>query len=180
MNDILPPNFPVLATQSKRQMKDLEMVGNLLLLFEEGPRSYPQDQLDAAYSNRDENWAEREIVTKEFTTAIIIISEIMSADLSGTLVRSRLKNQTDFYSLAGAIHKLQRAGPLPPAKAMAERLQAFIGFVDDPDRRAMFSPAESYYAASRSASNDQGPRQTRINMISGVISGDLSVPGFNP
>jgi len=63
---------------------------------------------------------------------------------------------------------------------MAERLQAFIGFVDDPDRRATFSPADSYYAASRSASNDQGPRQTRINMISGVISGDLPVPGNNP
>ena len=110
MNDILPPNFPVLATQSKRQMKDLEMVGNLLLLFEEGPRSYSQDQLDAAYSNRDENWAEREIVAKEFTTAIIIISEITSADPSGTLVRSRQSNR--FLQLSGSNPQVAKSGPI--------------------------------------------------------------------
>jgi hypothetical protein len=180
MGDILPTNFPVLAAQSRRQMKDLEMVGNLLLLFEEGPRSYSQDQLDAAYSNREENWNERELVAKQFTGALIAISEIISADPNGTLVRSRLKNQTDFYSLAGAIHNLQKKGSLPPPAVMAQRLQAFIAIVDDPESKGKYSPAESYFAASRSASNDQGPRGTRINMIEGVISGDLPLPGNKP
>lgn len=60
MTDILPDKFPSMATQSRRQMKDLEMVGNLLLLIEEGARSYSQDQLDAAYSDRDEGWGDRD------------------------------------------------------------------------------------------------------------------------
>ncbi len=75
------------------------MVGNLLLLVEEGARSYSQDQLDAAYSSRDEDWTERERVAKEFTAAIIAIAEIVLADRDAILVKSRLKNQTDFYSL---------------------------------------------------------------------------------
>lgn len=176
MNDILPEKFPTLAAQSKRQMKDLEMVGSLLLLMEEGPRSYSQDQLDAAYSDRDEDWAERALVAKQFTAATIAIAEILAADADGLLVKSRLKNQTDYYSLAGAIQTLQQTKKFPAPAVACERLKSFIAIVEDADRRAKFQPAESYYAASRSASNDQGPRQTRIATISGVISGELPLP----
>jgi hypothetical protein len=171
--EILPPNFPIIASQSRKQMKDTELVGNLLLLIEEGVRSYSQDQLDEAYSNRDEDWAERERVAKEFTGSLILIAEILRADTDGTLVRSRLRNQADFYSLVGAIHALQRSGKLPNGETVASRLKSFIATVDDPAQREKFSWAAAYYAASRSASNDQGPRQTRINMISGVVSGEL-------
>jgi hypothetical protein len=179
MIDILPTNFPVLAAQSRRQMKDLEMVGNLLLLIEEGPRSYSQDQIDAAYSDRDENWAQRKVVAKEFTAAIIAIAGAISADPSGVLLRSTLKNQTDFYSLVGAIRNLQKAGNLPLPETMADRLKGFIEFVEDEDSRAKFPPAEAYYYASRSASNDQGPRQTRINVIEAAI-GEGLFPGKSP
>jgi hypothetical protein len=176
MIDILPLNFPVMAAQSRRQMKDLEMVGNLLLLIEEGARSYSQDQLDAAYSTRDEDWTDRPRVAKEFTAAIITIAEIISSDHEGILVKSRLRNQTDFYSLTGAIHNLQRDTKLPSSSTAAERLKAFLEIVDDEDRRSKYMPANAYYAASRSASNDHGPRQTRINIISGVISNEPPIP----
>ena len=171
--EILPPNFPIIASQSRKQMKDTELVGNLLLLIEEGVRSYSQDQLDEAYSNRDEDWAERERVAKEFTGSLIFIAEILRADTDGTLVRSRLRNQADFYSLVGAIHALQTSGKLASAETVASKLKSFIATVDDPAGREKFSPAAAYYAASRSASNDQGPRQTRITMISGVVSSEL-------
>jgi hypothetical protein len=157
MAEILPANFPVMAAQSRRQMKDLEMVGNLLLLIE-GARSYSQDQLDAAYSSRDEDWTERERVAKEFTLAMIAIAEIMSADADGILVKSRLKNQTDFYSLTGAINNLHKKAKLPAAPVAASRLKEFLAIVDDETRRPQYKSANAYYASSRSASNDQGPR----------------------
>jgi Protein of unknown function DUF262 len=171
MAEILPANFPVMAAQSRRQMKDLEMVGNLLLLIE-GARSYSQDQLDAAYSSRDEDWTERERVAKEFTLAMIAIAEIMSADADGILVKSRLKNQTDFYSLTGAINNLHKKAKLPAAPVAASRLKEFLAIVDDETRRPQYKSANAYYASSRSASNDQGPRLTRINMVSSVISAE--------
>lgn len=171
LSEILPPNFPVIASQSKRQMKDTELIGNLLLLIEEGARSYSQDQLDEAYSNRDENWAERERVAREFTGSIIFISEILRSDPEGTLSRSRLKNQADFYSLVGAIDSLHKSGNLPEATVAGQRLKTFVSLLDDPERRAQFAFANDYYAAARSASNDQGPRQVRISKLVEVISG---------
>lgn len=176
MSEILPSNFPTMALQSRRQMKDLELVGSLLLLIEEGPRSYSQDQLDEAYSNRDETWADRDRIAKEFTATLIAIAEILRADADGVLLKSRLRNQADFYSLAGAVHQLQKSGKALDPAAACEQLKKFIFVVDDAIRRSEFSPAAAYYAAARSASNDQGPRQTRINMMFGIISGELVIP----
>lgn len=176
MSEILPPNFPIMAAQSRRQMKDLELVGNLLLLIEEGPRSYSQDQLDAAYSNRDENWVERNRVAKEFTSTLIAIADIVAADPDGNLAKSRLRNQADFYSLAGAVHNLQTDRKLPAAKAAAQNLRLFLSIVDDEGKRAARGDAAAYYAATRSASNDQAPRHTRINIMTAVISGEFPLP----
>jgi hypothetical protein len=176
MAEILPVNFPMLATQSRRQMKDLELVGNLLLLIEEGPRSYSQDQLDAAYSKRDENWFDRGRVTAEFSAAMMAIADILAADTTGALLKSRLKNQTDFYSLTGAVHKLQLVKQLPDPSVTAKRLTVFLEIVDDEVHRDNIEQATVYYTASRSASNDQGPRQTRINMITNIITHEILFP----
>lgn len=176
MSEILPDNFPVMALQSRKQMKDLEMVGNLLLLIEKGTRSYSQDQLDEAYSERDEIWPEREEVARAFTATMIAISQILNVWPEAELSKSRLRNQADFYSLTGATHNLLKANAVPTPMEAAKRVRKFIEYVDDPTLRATFSPAEAYYAAARSASNDQGPRQTRINMMSGIISGELPMP----
>ncbi|MBC7103410.1 MAG: DUF262 domain-containing protein [Parvibaculum sp.] len=173
MGDILPSNFPVMASQSRRQMKDLEMVGNLLLLMEQGSRSYSQDQLDEAYSERDENWPEREQVSRAFTTVLITIADVITAQPDAELTKSRLKNQADFYSLAGAVHILQNTGRMPKPVDASARIHRFLEFVENSALRSTFPPADSYYAAARSASNDQGPRQTRVNIMSGIISGEL-------
>ena len=90
--------------------------------------------------------------------------------------RTRFRNQADFYSLFGAVAQLRRVWPLPTPGDTAARLFGFIGLVDDEARRQKFKPAEAYYAAARSASNDPGPRQTRINTIVQVIS----APDFLP
>jgi uncharacterized protein with ParB-like and HNH nuclease domain len=169
MMEILPQGFPAMASQSKKQMKDFELVSSLLLLIEEGARAYSQDQIDAAYSSRDVDWLQREVVAKEFTDTILNIRDILSADPD--LVKSRLKNQADFYSLLGGVHKLIKSDQLPKPIESATNLKAFLSLVDDEEIRTKNDSAASYYAASRSASNDQGPRITRINIIQAAISG---------
>lgn len=43
--------FPRIIDQSRRQMKDVELTAQLLLLVEAGqPRGYSQDELDAAFA----------------------------------------------------------------------------------------------------------------------------------
>jgi hypothetical protein len=53
---MLPEGFPRIETQSRKQMKDIELVSNLLLSFEYGVRGYSQDELDEAFSDRDTSW----------------------------------------------------------------------------------------------------------------------------
>jgi hypothetical protein len=173
MTEILPVNFPVIASQSRRQMKDMEFVGNLLLLIDEGPKSYSQDQLDSAYSDRDENWADRERVARAFTAAIIYISEIVKADQD--IARTRLRNQADFYSLVGAVDKLNKDNQTPAPAAAANLLKKFVNIVDNAEERPALEPANDYFSAARSASNDQGPRQTRIAIITSILNGRLQL-----
>jgi hypothetical protein len=176
MFEKLPKNFPLIATQSRVQMKDSEFVGNLRLLIEEGPKSYSQDALDTAYSERDETWIGMASVVEHFTLCISFISDILCSRDDLQLQRTRFRNQADFYSLVGAIHDVRSRGILPVATETACRLSKFISLVDDEEARREFPPADSYYAAARSASNDPGPRLTRINTIAQVITAPAFLP----
>lgn len=98
----LPPTFPRIATQSVRQMKNVELVALLLLLAEEGVKSYSQNDLDAAFSDRDVDWVEKDRVERCFRATISLIGNIVSINRE-LLGNSRLRNQADFYSLFGAI-----------------------------------------------------------------------------
>ena len=168
----LPENFPNIALQSRKQMRDSEFVGNLLLLLEDGPRSYSQDQLDEAYSQRDFEWLDETQTTERFQAIIAYISELVKSDQTGLFVRSRMRNQADFYGLVGALSRVMDGG-LPSKEDALERLVSFADFVDDDVQRPSFAPADSYYAAARSASNDIGPRTSRINTLELVTKGDL-------
>jgi hypothetical protein len=57
-----------------------------------------------------------------------------------------------------------------------ERLRQFVAIVENEERRATFPSALSYFAASRAASNDAGPRQTRINVMTEILLGELPMP----
>jgi hypothetical protein len=172
----LPRNFPFIQPTSRKQMKDDEFLSQLLLLIEEGPKSYSQDNLDEAFSARDPVWERSEEVCAAYQLTVNKIKEIIEGDQSGELVRGRLRNQADFYSLVGAIHDLSKSAAVLNIEETRSRLRKFIAIVEDEQERGKFSPAASYFAASRSASNDPGPRQTRINMVKGILLGDLVPP----
>jgi hypothetical protein len=162
-------SFPRIATQQRRQMKDIEFAATLMLLLEVGSKGFSADGLDEAFSSRDDEWPEQNAVITKFYETIDRIKEILSQD-KGDLVKSgRYRNQADFYSLFGAIAQLDAKDDLSQA---ADRLTSFAEIVSDDEKRAADDSASQYYEAARSASNDSGPRETRIHIIKRILLGE--------
>jgi hypothetical protein len=170
MIENLPRNFPNIPDRYRRQMKDVEFVALLLLFLEQGPTSYSQLDLDREFTNRDGEWEAHADIVASFTRIIEEISALTTDALRGAeLVRSRLRNQADFYSLFGAMHELLNKGHLPPPAVACERLLNFLNEVGDQEVWAENPAAAGYFHAARSASNDPGPRRTRINILKDIL-----------
>lgn len=169
MTEELPRDFPHIASQSRRQMRDVELVAQLLLLAENGPQTLSQDDMDEAYSERDDKWDVRTRVERRLRAAVGAITSILDEDLS--LPSSRLRNQADFYSLVGALLDLRDAKQAVPADQAAARLSKFVATVGDEKKRQRNFLASDYFEAARSASNDLKQRVTRIDVLKRVIVG---------
>lgn len=168
--DVLPKNFPRFAQQSKKQMKDVEFVALLLLLLEAGPKGYTQNDLDEAFTVRDSSWDDEIAVVSEFRDVIAWINDVICFPGGAKdLVSSRLRNQADFYSLFGAVGLLKREGKLPDVADAVNRLSGFVVRVDDDTARKADDDLMGYYDAARSASNDKGPRETRIKYMKSLL-----------
>lgn len=167
----LPKDFPRIVAQSRKQMKDVEFTAQLLLLLEEGPKGFSQAELDEAFSKRDESWEGRQDIEDRFRRIIDSIAIVLREPAAAALDTSRLRNQADFYSLFGASARLPQIPESPLPATIAERLAAFITVVEDETARSQNADADLYYQAARSASNDKGPRETRIAIIERVLRG---------
>jgi hypothetical protein len=170
LEEALPPNFPRIAPTSKRQMKDVEFLAQLLLLTERGIETYSQDDLDTAYSDRDEEWDDGQRVEREFRETLEILRGWAEDLLAGEA--RRLRNQADFYSLYGAVLNLSRENKVPDRKVAVARLEAFMQGVSDEDSRQRNEDAKRYFEATRSASNDVAQRRDRIRILTSVLTGD--------
>jgi hypothetical protein len=169
----LPTGVPNITTQSRKQMKDDEFVSQLLLLIEEGTKSYSQDDLDNAFAQRDEYWENKETTTNRFQDIINYLAQWTETERGSAILRSRLRYQADFFSLFGAIHELMSVNKLSQIKDPISKLESFVKTIDDPTQRPEIKWAYSYYDATRSASNDAGPRRARIDTIKSVLLGDI-------
>lgn len=169
MQQTLPQDFPRIADQSRRQMKDVELVSQLLLSIEQGIDSYSQSDLDAAYSQRDEEWDAQAKVEEEFRAVLAYLADISPDSLNDN--GRRLRNQTDFYSLFMAIIDLRRSGDLPSLAELEERVSRFFAVIQNDSDRVADDQATRYYEAARSASNDVGPRNVRVEIIRNVVAG---------
>lgn len=165
MEATFPPGFPRIADSSRRQMKDVELVAQLLLLVENGPQTFSQDDLDVAYNNRDTEWLEKAQVERDFRRVVEYL-----ATLEGNVYTRRIRNQADFYSLFGAVLQLLREEQLPDARVAGAKLEAFMSTVERHDDRVLNDDAKNYYDAARSASNDLAQRVARIAIIRRVLS----------
>lgn len=176
LEEVLPKDFPRIAPASKRQMKDVEFVTQLLLLTERGIETYSQDDLDIAYNERDEEWPDAQRVAREFRTVVDTLAEWSDALLGGEA--RRLRNQADFYSLYGAVLDLQRAGQLPDNQTAVARLEQFVKVVNSEERRQGDDEAKRYFEAARSASNDVAQRRDRVRILTAVLSGEHASGGL--
>ena len=167
----LPSDVPHFVPTSKWQMKDVEFVAQLLLLVENGPESFSQDDLDQAYSDRDSEWDDETMVRSLFTRIIHYLNDVfLSPFLAAAMPQARrLRNQADFYSLFGAALQLTSESRLPPAEDAAKRLARFVHKVQDEPTRLKEEEVRRYYEAARSASNDLRQRRTRVDILAMVI-----------
>ena len=176
MTQILPADFPRLASQSRNQMKDVELAAILLLLTENGPGSYSQADLDAEFAARDDDWPNAAVIESEFSRTILLIKEILEApSTDNDLKNSKLRNQADFYSLFGALIDLTREGTLPTILDCAHRLTRFIDVLGNPNAVGQNRDLGAYYEAARSASSDKGPRAERIRVIKKALLKQLPI-----
>jgi hypothetical protein len=60
---------------------------------------------------------------------------------------------------------------LPDPMYLASYLKNFLDILEDDGRRKKSKDASAYFEAARSASNDAGPRRTRIDVIKQVLKG---------
>ena len=169
----LPPDFPRVKGKSVNQMKDVELIAELLLLIEEGPKGYNQGELDLAFSDRDSEWEKKQEVVKQFNEIISELKNILVEDES--LSKSRLRNQADFYSLFGAVSELSDSVDKPAKKDIADRLEKFADFIDDEDKRNSSKAATNYFQTSRAASNRTLARRERIEVLKKVILGETKL-----
>lgn len=165
----LPQDFPRIAPQSRRQMKDVEFVALLTLLVESGPKGYSQADLDAEFAKREDDWENEEIVVAKYKRVIGYLKQVSGC--REDVAKSRLRNQADFYSLVGAIATLDAERQLPGHAEAADRLLGFADRIDNEDELAKDADLKDYFEAARSASNDKGPREKRISYIRNVIRG---------
>jgi hypothetical protein len=166
----LPNNFPQIAIASKSQMKDVEFISQILLRIENEPKSYNTDELDIEFGLRDDEWENKVIVVEKFKVIINIIKNILESDDTNIILRSRMKNQADFYSLVGSIHLLLDENRLPSIDDTKNRL---IRFVDYQVTNESPIDIKDYYEYSRVASNRTLARKERERIIKSLLLNEI-------
>lgn len=168
----LPPDFPRIGPQSRRQMKDVEIVSTLLLYLEEGVKGYSAKTLDEAFSKR-EVWDRVDDITDEYRQVVYLIRQMTDIPEGKFLLQSRIRNQADFYSFFGAIADLRRAGKTAYTSEDLDRLRVFLEMVEDSSAPGALPDSAKYFDAARSASNDVGPRRERIRIVKAALMNEL-------
>ncbi|MGJ5820207.1 DUF262 domain-containing protein [Paludibaculum fermentans] len=170
----LPEGFPRVEGQARKQMKDVELVANILLSLERGVKSFSQDELDVAFSERDDNWPEATLTRKAFSDAINCVDKLCRRPADSPLHKTRLRNQADFYSFVTAVAEYNQSAALDcNADIYVQRLVHFLTLVDNEEQRNASEAAREYFRAARSNSNDTGPRRQRHEIMLRVLRGTV-------
>jgi hypothetical protein len=170
MLDEFPDYFPQIAKRSMSQMKDVEFVSQILLRIETEPRGYNTTELDEEFGKRDDVWESKEIVSQRFKSTIQVINEILNSDTDNIIIRSRFKNQADFYTLVGAINILQQENNLPNIDLLKSRLVSFINYelIETSEQ-----DIKDYYEYVRAASNRTIARKERERIVIRILIGEI-------
>ncbi len=170
VNDRFNNSFPRIASQSRKQMKDVELIAQILLMIEEGPRGYTSDDLDIAFAIRDSEWPEIDYVKGVFIQVVELLSEIFNLDQENIIKNSRLSNQADYYSLIGAISENIKEDIFIPVNQYYDKLRNFIQIIEDEEARNERPEIEHYYQNARVATNRTSARKDRVSILKNFIN----------
>lgn len=170
VNDRFYNSFPRIASQSRKQMKDVELIAQILLMIEEGPRGYTSDDLDIAFAIRDSEWPEIDYVKGVFIQVVELLSEIFNLDQENIIKNSRLSNQADYYSLIGAISENIKEDIFIPVNQYYDKLRNFIQIIEDEEARNERPEIEHYYQNARVATNRTSARKDRVSILKNFIN----------
>ena len=165
VNEKFSNSMPRIAQQSRKQMKDVELFAQILLMIEEGPKGYNSDELDIAFNDRDTEWPQMESVKALFLSTIQILHQILILDNENVIKYSRLSNQADYYSLVGAISENLRNNINISPQTYLVKLKEFVLLVENEEERLARSEIESYYQNARVATNRTSARKDRVNIL---------------
>ena len=165
------PGIPYLVPTVRAQMKDHEFVAVMLLMFDAGVRHRSPAELDEAFAERDVDWPSQAATIQKFQRGFEWLREVLRRPQGQVLRKSRLRNQTDIYSLLAAVGRLEAAGLLPAPKEAAQRLLRFMRTLTDDAKREADPMASDYYIAARAASADTAHRLRRMSVMEAVLTG---------
>ncbi|MDM8560007.1 DUF262 domain-containing protein [Candidatus Parabeggiatoa sp. HSG14] len=167
----LPTEFPKISPKSLERMEEVEFVAQLLLLLEEGPCGYTRDELDKAFSDRDQEWELQYEMGEKFRQVTLAIGELVQVSVDKPFIQSRFKNKTDFYSLFGAITNLIESNELPQLDLCEKRLQDFAEQIGKEEFRKNSEVINAYYKDTQIASSQGIQRKRRIETLIKVLKG---------
>lgn len=148
-------------------MKDVELVAQLLLLVEEGPKGYSSEELDEEFNKREDGWQKKHGILEKFRQTIVEIKKIL--DSEEDLYRSRLQNQADFYSLFGGVLQQINSGEIINSAVASSKLKSFFEVINAENQTGWTEDQKKYYEHTISASNRTTARKERCEIISKLI-----------
>jgi hypothetical protein len=164
LNNLFEFDFPRIAPQSRKQMKDVEIVAQLFLLIEEkSPKGYSKDNLDGIFSEKDEEWDKKSEVETSFKKTLSLIQEIINSDDSNK-IKDKFKTQVDFYSLFSAILTLSNSARINTTE-IKDKLIKFIDEYNDETKRGLNEDLNKYYIFSQTGVNRTNARIERMNTL---------------
>ncbi len=176
MQTVLPNDFPHVAETKLTQMKDVEQVSELMLAIDENTiPDYTPDVLDVKFSERDEEWGEKDDVERKFKKIIDYIGQLVKYD-DGYLASSRLRNVGDFYSFFIALYEIDKERHALESlnmEAVYSNLKTFFDFYKNLSREEQQNhPNELisvYYANVVSAAKSKARITKRKDIVIHII-----------
>ena len=91
-------------------------------------------------------------------------------DEDSQIVRSRFRNQADFYSLYGALIQIQRENSAPTEEELINCLKNFLSVIENESARNKHPDIIQYYDYTRTASNRTKARKERVRIMKEYIT----------
>jgi Protein of unknown function DUF262 len=159
----------ITATQQKR-MRPVEFAAELVILLLEGPQD-KKDSVDLYYERYQDEFEFADEVQTRLLTYIEWIAEWLP-DFSS----SRWRKPVDLYALIGALDHVTRSGDVSLAEVLeADAARARLLELDNALKSTTASRKRGnvgrYAAAAARQTDNVQPRQTRIEVLTGILAG---------